>query len=432
MIFGIRRNLSLTHILLVWGIQVALWDRRRTAPTRAGNKSSSTRAILSAFLPPPSARCVCVPGHRTRPRSHGSSFPVVHLSYRPRVLVVTSASGRRYPLSMTSATDMAEAAVAFLGAFTAIRFALPEVDHGYVGLRFPSAVVQGSVSGMESAGSDDRWIGRDGAKVSMSSNSTSRVQQVLVSLVRWVLSGGRVGRRRPRVIPRVPEEERDEKSKSGGLLALLSWIWRFLEGENSIERADSNKDTAEVVGEKTGSGVVGSESGSNVAVMSSASTAATGQGLTLQQIHEQYPRPQSTAYPRPLTAYPRPRVSVPTLLDLDLEEPGKAFPTEKGVKGKGSGSPILSDFLCWFFARMITKRAKLVEGLEVNVDARSNREAMSGLLQEVGITFNHLELENLRISGGAVMAIRGLDLKVLTLLWRRFKSFKKPFEVCEK
>lgn len=353
---------------------------------------------------------------------------------------------------MTSATDIAEAAVAFLGAFTAIRFALPEVDHGYVGLRFPSAVVQGSVSGMESAGSDDRWIGRAGAEVSTNTNSgnggsrsrssTSRVQQALVSLVRWVLSGGRVGvrgRRRPRVMPRVPEEERGEKSRSGGLLALLSWIWRFVEGENSIARADNNKDITEAVEEKSGSGVGGSGSGRDLAVMSSTSTAATVQGSTLPQIYEQYPRPQSTAYPRPLTAYPRPltayprpRVSVPTLLDLDQEEPVKVLPTEKSVKGKGSGNPILSDFLRWFFARMITKRSKLVEGLEVNVDARSNREAMSGLLQEVGITFNHLELENLRISGGAVMAIRGLDLKVLTLLWRRFKSFKKPFEVCDK
>lgn len=340
---------------------------------------------------------------------------------------------------MTSATDFAEAAVAVLGAFAAIRFALPEVDHGYVGLRFPSAVVQGSASRMEDASSDDGWIGRAGAQVSTSSNgssggsrsrsSTSRIQQALVSLVRWVLSGGRVGvrsRRRPRVMPRVPEEDRDEKSKSGGLLALLSWIWRFVGGEHSIARVESNKDIAEVVGENSGSEVVGSGRGRDLAVMSSASTAATAQSL----IQEMYPRPQSTAYPRPLTAYPRPRVSMPTLLDLDREEPAKEFPTEKGANRKGSGSPILSDFLCWFFSRMITKRAKLVEGLEVNVDARSNREAMSGLLQEVGITFNHLELENLRISGGAVMAIRGLDLKVLTLLWRRFKSFKKPFEVC--
>lgn len=150
----------------------------------------------------------------------------------------------------------------------------------------------------------------------------------------------------------------------------------------------------------------------------------------------QYPRPQSTAYPRPQsTAYPRPKVSVPTLLNLEDDVDAEPVPIKQRTttaNGKGrsdDSNPLLSRFLCWFFARVITKRARLVEGLEVRVDARSNRDAMSGLLQAVGITFNHLELQNLQISAGATVRITGLDLKVMTLLWRRFNSFKKPFEV---
>lgn len=156
----------------------------------------------------------------------------------------------------------------------------------------------------------------------------------------------------------------------------------------------------------------------------------------------QYPRPQSTAYPRPQsTAYPRPKVTLPTLLDLESAEEtietlpirSKRLAAASGSRGSASAvhddNPLLSKFLCWFFARMISKRARVVEGLEVSVDAKSNRDAMSGLLQAVGITFNHLELQNLQISAGGTMRITGLDLKVMTLLWRRFNSFKKPFEV---
>lgn len=146
-------------------------------------------------------------------------------------------------------------------------------------------------------------------------------------------------------------------------------------------------------------------------------------------IQSMYPRPQSTAYPRPQsTAYPRPKVTVPTLLQPEAEDDGVVV-TTRGRFAEVEGNPLLSRFLCWLLAMLITNRAKEVEGLEVQVDARSNREAMSGLLQSVGITFNHLRLESLEISGGATMRITGLDLKVRTLLWRRFASFKKPFEV---
>lgn len=157
--------------------------------------------------------------------------------------------------------------------------------------------------------------------------------------------------------------------------------------------------------------------------------------LSPQQVQRAYARPQSTAYPRP-------KVSARTLLDLDVEDTVEALlPRKKRLAleaaGKDGGvstaavskDPLWSRFLVWFFERVITSRAVMVEGLQVCVDARSNREAMSGLLQSVGITFNHLELENLQISGGARVYITGLDLKVMTLLWKRFGSFKKPFEV---
>ncbi|CAN0553324.1 unnamed protein product [Ectocarpus sp. 12 AP-2014] len=128
--------------------------------------------------------------------------------------------------------------------------------------------------------------------------------------------------------------------------------------------------------------------------------------LTTQQLQARYPRPQSTAYPRPQsTAYPRPKVSPPSLLNLEADEPMEVLPPLKermamgktGVERAVTKDPLWSKILVWVFERAITNRAMLVEGLE--------------------------------ISGGARMNITNLDLKVMTLLWKRFGSFKKPFEI---
>ncbi|CAM9778737.1 unnamed protein product, partial [Discosporangium mesarthrocarpum] len=141
-----------------------------------------------------------------------------------------------------------------------------------------------------------------------------------------------------------------------------------------------------------------------------------------------YPRPQSTAYPRPQsTAYQLPKVEAPTLLDMNALVP--VGPTPLAPVRVVEKNPVLGRLLRWVFARVITNRAKEVHGLEVVVGAHSNRDAMSGLLHTVGVRLKEIRLQQVRISGGANLNITGLDLKITTLLWRRFRSFKKPFEV---
>lgn len=255
-------------------------------------------------------------------------------------------------------------------------------------------------------------------------NADDTGRRTIVSFVKWVLTeawrGGGTGKR--------------------GKIRLSSSPRRSANGHGSIlKKWWVGAGMAWLVAKSFGGGRAGSSAPrrrDGVSAGGSAFKPAVEPSLTVQ-----YPRPQSTAYPRPQsTAYPRPRVTIPTLLELELEEAMHLLPTKAGatmieLKGSKASSakeednPLLSRFLCWFFARMIAKRARVVEGLEVSVDAKSNRDAMSGLLQAVGITFNHLELQTLRISAGATIRITGLDLKVMTLLWRRFDSFKKPFEV---
>ncbi|CAM9390053.1 unnamed protein product [Chrysoparadoxa australica] len=92
-------------------------------------------------------------------------------------------------------------------------------------------------------------------------------------------------------------------------------------------------------------------------------------------------------------------------------------------------TPLSSRCLQWAFHRIIRRNARKVEGLNVKVSAKSNRRALSGNLQTVGVSFQQLVLKPMQLSGGANMTITGVDLKVLLLLFRRFRAFKRPFEV---
>lgn len=307
-----------------------------------------------------------------------------------------------------------------------------------IGLR---ALAAGATAGDNEPDSNGGRDGKKGGNGSSSSGSggagiVNRIGalQTLVSLVRWVLTGGRAGLRRQ-------EQAAATATAAAGAGAqarrrdgfqiffyqLFQWMWwPFAAVETGI--VDSSRGRR-----ARGSG--GRAYRRPKATGTRKERAMLRPTLPPQQVQRAYARPQSTAYPRP-------RVAARTLLELDVEDTVEALPPRKqrlaleaagkdvrAMGGAASKDPLWSRFLVWFFERVITSRAVMVEGLQVCVDARSNREAMSGLLQSVGITFNHLELENLQISGGARMNITGLDLKVMTLLWKRFGSFKKPFEV---
>ncbi|CAN0097129.1 unnamed protein product [Ectocarpus fasciculatus] len=291
-----------------------------------------------------------------------------------------------------------------------------------------SALATGAAGGSEPDRSRDRdrsnSSGGDGGRSAAAVIVSTPVAalQALLSLVRWVLTAGRSGTKRQEQATAAAMER--GRRRDG--LQLFQWMWRpfaGLEGGGSVTNKNSGGRASEYRRPQA-TGVPKQR--------------AMLQPLTTQQLQSRYPRPQSTAYARPQsTAYPRPKVSTPSLLNLEADETMEVLPPLKermamakaGVEAAVSKDPLWSKILVWIFERAITNRAMLVEGLEVSVDARSNREAMSGLLQSVGITFNHLELENLQISGGARMNITNLDLKVMTLLWKRFGSFKKPFEI---
>lgn len=406
--------------------QVSPWHRRTIA---LSHSSSSPRISATAFVLPPAPRTDHPRSpHRFRHGRRCSS----------RMLSVSSAAAvlsRKRPLKMSAAAAAATAAAAVAAALT--RCTLP--GNGALRVHRPRSA-QGLVA-LSGSRSDDAANKRGGEGDSLG------MRRALLSMMRWILTGGILGMKRPTV--RKTGLGRGVGGVSGGLQGLLVRMWPFAAAGGAAEAA----------GDTSLSSKGGSSEGEGGGPMRRHGGRSSVRPTAIQQVQYKYPRPQSTAYPRPQsTAYPRPKVTVPTLLNLEeVEEaaevrPGKqqlaasSWPSSPSStlsssssissaaanakhKEGDDGNPLLSKFLCWFFARVITNRAKLVEGLEVKVDARSNRDAMSGLLQAVGITFNHLVLENVEISGGATMRITGLDLKVMTLLWRRFRSFKRPFEV---
>lgn len=237
-----------------------------------------------------------------------------------------------------------------------------------------------------------------------------------------------------------PEKNEAAEQLRGAMGSLVRWVTEY--AKSVLRTSQSQTNVCAFVLKRLcisiGIGWLISKSSDGMHQVSSVSRDRTGTrgrsssgGSTFRaDVETLYPRPQSTAYPRPQSpAFPRPRVTVPTLLQPEPEEETYEMIRRRARGAARDGNLVLTRFLCWFFEQVITNRAREVEGLEVQVNARSNREAMSGLLQAVGITFNHLRLDNLEISGGATLRITGLDLKVRTLLWHRFRSFKKPFEV---
>eukprot|EP00752_Nemacystus_decipiens_P001916 g1845.t1 len=360
-----------------------------------------------------------------------------------------AAPGRKRPLSMNAAAAAVAAAEAMASAAAARVSSLPRPgSHGggavvdnllsrsrpsLIGLR---ALAAGATAGGNEP--DGGGGGRDGNKGGNGSGGGSGAGivskigalQMLVSLVRWILTGGRAGLRQGQATAAATAgagaEARRRESFQVFFFQLFQWMWwPFAALETGIVESSRGR-------RARGSG--GRAYRRPKATGVPKQRAMLRPTLSAQQVQRAYARPQSTAYPRP-------KVSAKTLLELDVEDTVEALPPRKqrlaleaaGKDARASAvvskDPLWSKFLVWFFEWAITSRAVMVEGLQVCVDARSNREAMSGLLQSVGITFNHLELENLQISGGARMNITGLDLKVMTLLWKRFGSFKKPFEV---
>jgi hypothetical protein len=108
---------------------------------------------------------------------------------------------------------------------------------------------------------------------------------------------------------------------------------------------------------------------------------------------------------------------------------GPEFDNNEDGPSPGESTPLFSKLLIWAFRKLIYRRAIRVEGLDIHVQAASNRKALSGNLQTVCLKFKTLALPVLQITGGAAIRITGVDLKMLLFLQRKLQAFKKPFEV---
>ncbi|CAM9282482.1 unnamed protein product [Choristocarpus tenellus] len=98
----------------------------------------------------------------------------------------------------------------------------------------------------------------------------------------------------------------------------------------------------------------------------------------------------------------------------------------------GGRQPITSRAVEWFLTRSIQSRAKASSGLFVEVEARSNRAAMSGQWDTVAVQFDKLAFDNIQVTGGARLEVLGVDMFTFGLLpgpMRRLRRLRRPCEV---
>ncbi|KAG5176221.1 hypothetical protein JKP88DRAFT_203130 [Tribonema minus] len=149
-------------------------------------------------------------------------------------------------------------------------------------------------------------------------------------------------------------------------------------------------------------------------------------------------RPKATRIPAaPYVSRARPRVA-PRLVPAPMRSTAGLYKAdlieEAGPKlderpSDDAPIPVTGKALSWMLAQIIYKRALRVEGLDLLVQAASNRKALSGNLKTVWCKFRTLALPAIQITGGANMVVTGVDLKMLLLMHRRLGAFKKPFQV---
>lgn len=68
----------------------------------------------------------------------------------------------------------------------------------------------------------------------------------------------------------------------------------------------------------------------------------------------------------------------------------------------GGRQPFTSRAVRWLIARFILSRAKASAGLTVGVEARSNREAVSGRFDTVSVEFQELIFDDIQVREGTV------------------------------
>ncbi|CAM9590265.1 unnamed protein product, partial [Ectocarpus sp. 8 AP-2014] len=96
----------------------------------------------------------------------------------------------------------------------------------------------------------------------------------------------------------------------------------------------------------------------------------------------------------------------------------------------GGRRPFTSHAARWFIKRRILSTAKASAALNVEVEARNNRDAMRGRWESISIDFAKTIFEDIQVSGGA-FELLGVDVLTLGLLpgpWRRLRRLRRPCE----
>ncbi|CAM9981794.1 unnamed protein product [Hapterophycus canaliculatus] len=98
----------------------------------------------------------------------------------------------------------------------------------------------------------------------------------------------------------------------------------------------------------------------------------------------------------------------------------------------GGRRPFTSHAARWLIKRCIHRKAVASAALNVEVEARSNRAAMTGRWESISVDFQEMIFDDIQVTGGARFELLGVDLLTLGLLpgpWRRLRRLRRPCEV---
>ncbi|CAM9426435.1 unnamed protein product [Scytosiphon promiscuus] len=98
----------------------------------------------------------------------------------------------------------------------------------------------------------------------------------------------------------------------------------------------------------------------------------------------------------------------------------------------GGRRPFTSHAARWLIKRCIHRKAIASAALNVEVEARSNRAAMTGRWESISVDFQEMIFDDIQVTGGARFELLGVDLLTLGLLpgpWRRLRRLRRPCEV---
>lgn len=124
----------------------------------------------------------------------------------------------------------------------------------------------------------------------------------------------------------------------------------------------------------------------------------------------------------------------PSLKDQDVSTLQNSFEEldKKPISKSNEGfrpTVALARAVSWILRRIVTLKTQFVSGLDINVSAKSNRDVLTGKLDSIEMKFDKIAFNQLFVSGGGKIIVKGLDLRMRRLFFQRLQAIRRPYVI---